>query len=280
MNKVLQTRSRSRSAARLNVAIVGASGGIGREIAETYRGENAALYLSANRGFESLRNFTTDPDFPSANLFQADLSQTNAGDKLADEILARISQNDNNGSDPPRLDALVVAVGIDLMTKESKALEFNARLERAWKIDVAATIALTRALGQAMANRRDAELDEAYAPSLVLFGCNGVGRAQENETAQIYSTCKGAVVAFAKSFAQELDGKARINTVSPGWIRTAWGAQASATATERAQRESLEKRWGTAKEVAKVVRFLLAEDASYVNGQDVQVDGGYSYRRK
>ncbi|MBQ2789375.1 MAG: SDR family oxidoreductase, partial [Thermoguttaceae bacterium] len=117
-------------------------------------------------------------------------------------------------------------------------------------------------------------------PALVLFGWDGVERGMEGETAQLYAVCKGAVVSFGRSLAQELAPEVRVNVVSPGWIRTTWGAVASEAAAKRVAAESLSGRWGTAEEVAAVVRFLTSDAAAYVNGQNVPVNGGFSFRRR
>ncbi|MBQ1863450.1 MAG: SDR family oxidoreductase, partial [Thermoguttaceae bacterium] len=51
-------------------------------------------------------------------------------------------------------------------------------------------------------------------------------------------------------------------------------------ASKRVADESLARRWGTPEEVASVARFLLSDAASYLNGQDVPVNGGFSYLRR
>lgn len=251
------------------IVVVGAGSGIGAVIARANAEED--LYLTANRHFDALKTMA-----PRA-AFAADLAQENAAPILADAILTHISKD--QATDCPRIDALVVAAGVDLMTQEHKALDFDARLAKAWRVDVASTVAIARTIGNAMAkNQRGAEIGTP-TPSVVLFGWSGVRRGQEGETAQIYSTCKGAVVAFARSLAQDLAPYVRVNTVSPGWIRTTWGAAAPDHINRRVQQEALLRRWGEPNEIADAVNFLISEKASYVNGQNIEVDGGFSCRK-
>jgi NAD(P)-dependent dehydrogenase (short-subunit alcohol dehydrogenase family) len=77
--------------------------------------------------------------------------------------------------------------------------------------------------------------------------------------------------------ATALEGQAkgiRANVVSPGLIDTPMGRAASAKRPDRAARPLPFQRQGTAWEVAYAALFLMSRDASYINGQDLFVDGG------
>lgn len=269
---------------RKYVVISGASGGIGRAVAESYRGENVSLYLQTNRNRAALTDWArrNSGDFASVEIFEANLATDAGVGGFVDGVLDALKKAQQ--TDVPRLDAFVAAAGVDLMTPEMKAATFDERLRRVWAVDVAATVATARAFGASARAFRRAAAENVSAsdgsPALVLFGWDGVERGMEGETAQLYAVCKGAVVAFGRSLAQELAPEVRVNVVSPGWIRTTWGAVASEAATKRVAAESLSGRWGTAAEVASVVRFLTSDAAAYVNGQNVPVNGGFSFRRR
>ena len=281
--------------ARKYVVISGASGGIGRAVAESYCGENVALYLQTNRNRAALTDWArrNGGDFASVEIFEANLATESGVGGFVAGVLDALKKAQQ--TDVPRLDAFVAAAGVDLMTPEMKAATFDERLRRVWAVDVAATVATARAFGaaaRAFRRKRAAESGgdgraslgnlaaSGASPALVLFGWDGVDRGMEGETAQLYAVCKGAVVSFGRSLAQELAPEVRVNVVSPGWIRTTWGAVASEAATKRVAAESLSGRWGTAEEVAAVVRFLTSDAAAYVNGQNVPVNGGFSFRRR
>ncbi len=256
------------------VVVIGAGAGIGSVVARSYYDGPCDLYLAANRHYETLRAELAEREGVS-RAFQADLSLPGAANELADATLAAMKADQQ--TELPRIDALAIVAGIDLMRPENKAVSFEERLARAWQIDVASAVTLARRLGgAAAANQR--ETQAARVPSVVMFGWSGVGRGQEGDTSQIYSLCKGAVVAFAKSLAQEYAPYIRVNTVSPGWIKTTWGSIASERANARAEKESALGRWGSAEEIAAATRFLLSERSSFVNGTDLVVDGGRSYR--
>ncbi len=269
---------------RKYVVVSGASGGIGRSVAESYRGENVALYLQTNRNRAALTDWArrVGGDFASVEIFEANLATEAGVGGFVDDVLDALKKAQK--TDVPRLDAFVAAAGVDLMTPEMKAATFDERLARVWAVDVAATVKTARAFGAAARAFRRAVSEEnggtGGASALVLFGWDGVERGMEGETAQLYAVCKGAVVAFGRSLAQELAPEVRVNVVSPGWIRTTWGAGASEAATKRVAAESLSGRWGTAAEVASVVRFLTSDAAAYLNGQNVPINGGFSFRRR
>jgi NAD(P)-dependent dehydrogenase (short-subunit alcohol dehydrogenase family) len=90
-----------------------------------------------------------------------------------------------------------------------------------------------------------------------------------------YEASKAALPALCRAVA--LEGQKhgiRANVVSPGLIDTPMGRDASARRPDRTSRPLPFGRQGTAWEVAHAALFLISHDASYVNGQDVFVDGG------
>lgn len=99
-----------------------------------------------------------------------------------------------------------------------------------------------------------------------------------NPVAPGYGTSKGAVAALTRSLAVAWGASGiRVNAVAPGWVETRISEGARRDAARRARIDARIPlgRWAVAAEIARVVAFLLSEDASYVHGAIVPVDGGY-----
>lgn len=117
-------------------------------------------------------------------------------------------------------------------------------------------------------------------PSAVLLNASVVAELGFPATS-LYSATKAAVVSFGKSLAVELAPRGvRLNTLSPGPIATpiygklGFPAEAQKGFEDSMAAQSLFKRFGTADEVAKLARFLLSSDSSFIVGENVTVDGG------
>lgn len=96
----------------------------------------------------------------------------------------------------------------------------------------------------------------------------------------IYSACKGGIIAFTKALAQEMaQHKINVNCVCPGPIETdlwnkviAFNPKMAAGAVKRIPWGRL----GKPEDVVGTVLFLASDDAEYITGQTVSVDGGYT----
>ncbi len=93
-----------------------------------------------------------------------------------------------------------------------------------------------------------------------------------------YTASKAALVNLTKSFSLELAPFVRVNTVSPGNIDTEMTQRAGKEFIETTVKKTPLGRLGYPEEVAKAVLFLVSDDSSFITGQNIVVDGGWSLK--
>jgi 3-oxoacyl-[acyl-carrier protein] reductase len=172
----------------------------------------------------------------------------------------------------PEIDIWINNAGADVLTGEAAEWGFQGKLDLLWRVDVLATIQLSRLAGTAMQRRRRG----AGQTGVILnMGWDQAESGMAGDSGEMFATIKGAIMAFSRSLARSLAPDVRVNCLAPGWIRTAWSDQASDYWQQRAAAESLLDRWGTPQDVARVARYLVSDDARFLTGQIVRINGGF-----
>lgn len=91
----------------------------------------------------------------------------------------------------------------------------------------------------------------------------------------LYSASKGAINSFTKAIAKEVSScNIRVNAIAPGVIDTEMNEVFSEEEKEELKNEIALERFGTIKEIGRTAAFLCSDDASYITGQIINVDGG------
>lgn len=90
-----------------------------------------------------------------------------------------------------------------------------------------------------------------------------------------YSASKAGVIGFTKSLAREVASRGiTVNAIAPGYIDTSMTKDLSESVKKAFIDLIPAKRFGTVEEIARVTKFLLSEEASYITGQVISVNGG------
>ena len=222
--------------------VTGGGTGIGRAVSE----------LLVESGYDVVAvGLDRDPDLNGRVLFrQADITDTAAS-------IAALPEG-------RPLAGLVNCAG---MLRHQQEWQTDA-FEEVMRVNVTAGFALANALVERLEAAGGAVVN--VASMWAIFGSPG---------APAYTASKGAVAAVTRSQAVAWASRGvRVNSVAPGWVETRISEKARNDA-ERAQRIGSRipmGRWAKPAEVASVVRFLLSQDAGYVTGAMIPVDGGYS----
>ncbi|MBW4719601.1 SDR family NAD(P)-dependent oxidoreductase [Saccharothrix obliqua] len=162
-----------------------------------------------------------------------------------------------------RLDVLVASAGV--LEGGLIGMLTDDHIAGTLATNVAGTINCVQAAARVMMRKRTG--------SIVLLGSVVGERGNAGQT--VYAASKAALSATAKSAAKELGRHGiRVNAVAPGVIRTDLIADQSAEVLAGIERDTALGRLGTAEEVAAVIRFLVGDEASFVTGQVLGVDGG------
>jgi 3-oxoacyl-[acyl-carrier protein] reductase len=244
----------------LTALVTGSTSGIGRAIALELASAGAAVMVHGRRVEAAARvvaEIRSAGGQAEARL--ADVAKEDDRQRLVDDAW--------KGRDG--IDIWVNNAGADTLTGETARWPFERKLDLLWQVDVGGTIGLSRLVGRRMKDRGRG--------TIVNMGWDQAEQGMAGDSGELFAAIKGAVMAFTRSLAQSLAPEVRVNCVAPGWIRTAWGQQASDAWQQRAQAEALLARWGTPEDVARAVRFLASPAAGFITGQTLAVNGGFKH---
>jgi len=241
------------------VLVTGSTSGIGRAVAEELAAAGAAVAIHGRRAdaaAELAAEINSLAQGSVAGTFLADVASPEGCQQLVEAV----------EHECPTLDAVCLVAGADTLTGAGASLPFEAKLQLLYDIDIRSTLLLGRAFGQQLTARNG---------SIVTIGWDQADLGMAGDSGELFAAVKGAVMAFTKSLAKSLAPAVRVNCVAPGWIRTAWGHQASREWQERAVGESLVGRWGEPEDIAAAVHWLISPQASFVTGQVLNINGGF-----
>ena len=231
--------------------VTGASGGIGGAIAAALHAQGATVGLSGTKlpALETLAGRLGE----RALILPADLADPATGDKLIADAESALGQ----------VDILVNNAGL---TRDTIAIRLSDEdWQKVLDVNLTAGFRLARACLRTMMRRRWGRI----------IGIGSVVGHTGNPGQANYAAAKAAMVGMSKALAAEVASRnVTVNVVSPGFITTAMTEVLSDSIKQRLLEMIPSKRMGRPEEVAAAVVYLASEEAAYVTGQTLHVNGG------
>ena len=234
------------------IIITGASGGIGSAIAHALDNPYHKLILMYNKNWEKAVNLKNSLKCES-KIIQCDFSSPNEIEKVVNQI---ITEEDN-------IFGLINCAGVSIVKQiqDYSTEEINYITTT----NLNAPMIITKLVSKAMISLKDGRIINISS----MWGV--VGASMES----VYSASKGGLNTFTLALAKELGpSHITVNSICPGLIDTEMNNNIS----EDAKREVIEStplgRIGTPTDISSLVKFLFSEDASFITGQIITVDGG------
>ena len=211
------------------VIVTGGANGIGRCIADEFRNEGARVYVI---------------DKQEGAHFVGDISRKEVLEAFVAAVLSK-----HNKVDVIINNALPLMKGIDECSYE----EFQYALS----VGVTAPYYLVKLLKNHLAEGAS-----------ILNISSSRDRMSQPQT-ESYTSAKGGIAALTHALAVSLAGRARVNSISPGWIDTAYTVYEGPDATQQPA-----GRVGNPMDIANMVLFLCSDKAGFITGENICIDGG------
>jgi NAD(P)-dependent dehydrogenase (short-subunit alcohol dehydrogenase family) len=235
------------------VLVVGAAGTIGAEVCRALLREGARVG-AVDYAEAPLKDLEPGSGGGHLHTEACDAADVTAVGAVAERIEAALGP----------IDALVNVAGYwDIVDfSESDPAHWDAMI----RANLITALATCRTIVPAMVQRQ--------AGAVVNFASTA-GEYGSIRPSAAYAAAKGGVIAFSKSLAREVSPHGvRVNVVSPGPVETPMLRAATAQAREEAAARTLLGRLGTAADIAAGVCYLVSDDASWVTGEVLRVNGG------
>lgn len=241
------------------VVVTGGSSGIGRAIARRCAGAGATVLITYRRNRQGADQTASELATMGrrVEVLQADIAREEDIENLAREARARFGG----------VDVWINNAGADILTGESGRLTPLQKLDLLLAVDVRGTVLASWAAARLMREQR--------RPGVIInMSWDHVNLGMAGENPVLYSAAKGAVMSFSRSFAREVAPDIRVNILAPGFVETAFGKDANPRFRDEVVKLTPLERWGTPDDIAAAALFLASDEARFITGQMIMVNGG------
>ena len=211
------------------IVITGGAGGIGKCIAEEFEKEGARVCVI---------------DCTEGPHFVGDLADKAVLDQFSDSVIEKYGRVDVLVNNAPPL-----FLGIDECSYED--------FQRSLAIGVTAPFYLSKRFAP------------HFAPGASIINISSSRDRMSQPQTESYTAAKGGISALTHALAVSFAGKVRVNSVSPGWIDTAYTVYEGPDAAQQPV-----GRVGNPLDIAHMVLFLASDRAGFITGENICIDGG------
>jgi 3-oxoacyl-[acyl-carrier protein] reductase len=235
--------------------VTGGSRGIGRACCEALAAQGATVIVNYVKG-EAAANEVVSAIKAAGGKAETcgfDVADTAASDAAIDGIVKRHG----------RLDILVANAGISIDALLLRLKDED--LQRLWATNLVGAVACARTASRSMMRNRHGRI---LFMSSVVAETGNVGQTG-------YAATKAALIGAAKSIAREFASrKVTVNVIAPGYVDTDMTATLSPEIKDQIAKTVPLGRTATAREIAAACVYLASDEAAYVTGQVLRVNGG------
>lgn len=236
--------------------ITGASRGIGKAIAYKLASKGYDVLINYNKSEEQANNLCKEilKNFNvKALTFKADISKEEDIKALFDFAIANFG----------KVDVLINNAGV------CNDMEFSDRtfgqFANTFKTNVFGVFEISRLIGREMIKNK-------YGKIVNISSNNSINCFYP--TSVDYDASKAALNSLTKNMAIEFAPYVNVNAVAPGWVETEMNKDLTPDIMEFEKERILKKRIGKPEDVANLVSFLISDEADYINGEIIVIDGG------
>ena len=237
------------------VLVTGASSGIGREIVRKLA-NNYEVIIHYNYSYEEALELKKELD----NLYNKDILMVKcdlSSEEEIDNMLNTIYKKYNN------IDILInnAGIAIDTLFEDKTKDNFMKTLE----VNTVAPFLLSKKIGLKMKENK-------YGNIINISSTNGIDTMYPESID--YDASKSALISVSSNLASYLAPYVRVNTLCPGWVNTRMNKELDSEFIKEEEKKILLGRFANPEEIAGVVKFLISDEASYINNSIIRVDGG------
>ncbi len=238
------------------VLITGASRGIGKETAIEFAkcGYDVVInYNKSDKSAEEVANIIKSNGGVQSLLIKADVSDEHQVREMVDKAIEKFG----------RIDVLVNNAGIVYDA------EFDDRTVNQWQetlsVNLIGPFLVSKYVGKKMLEQKSGKI-------INVSSTNGINTFYP--TSIDYDASKAGLISLTYNLALQFAPYINVNAVAPGWINTDMNKLLDKEFLEEEKEKICLKRFADPNEVAKLIVFLASDNANYINGEVIKIDGG------